>query len=297
MLSLDGIEFALLDVQTTSKLLPLLKIPGVRCEAVVENRTVFKRKTKLTVPFEVSVNIFGPKQAMDEVFKALSQTKTFLQHPQTLSDDIEYFNPEMLVFSGQETNMNDLIGTYKHFLQGSQLSRDVKRILESLSGVADVDELSYFDGLNSEGLGNDGRLGHLYGLVTTPTTHQEDGVRFILMRENDLCCSRLSQNVMHVTGIESPPGDAMQSKFGGLVADVMGIGKTLTMLISILHTASKAQDFQLFRNPTSAPKFERTPTKATLVITPSVRKSPRSATKRLQAPAHNMFRASRKLGI
>lgn len=45
-LSSDETQLAILDVHTASKLGVLRQIPRVRCEAVVENRTALKRKSK-----------------------------------------------------------------------------------------------------------------------------------------------------------------------------------------------------------------------------------------------------------
>lgn len=240
----------------TSKLVVLRQISGVRCEAVIPNRTILKRKAKSSSPFQVSVNIFGPREAADEVSGALSKVHAFLQHPQTLNDSVEYYNPDMLIFPGQDAAMNHLIGTSQWLSEESKLSRDVRGILESLTQVAEGDE-----------------LGHLGGLVSTLTQHQQQGVRFVLQREDALFCRKLSAHVSQITGSESPmQADEMLFGLGGLIADVMGIGKTLTMLTSILHSANKAQDFSYFGRPISGSETEALLTKATLVVVPSVRK-------------------------
>lgn len=162
----------------------------------------------------------------------------------------------MLIFPGQKTIMNDLIGTSESLLEESQLYRDVRGILESLSQVAEGNE-----------------LGHLGGLVSTLTKHQQEGVRFVLQREDELFCRTLSEHISQVTGADFPMTDGMLPGLGGLIADVMGIGKTLTTLTAILHSADKAQDFTFFGRPVSESNWEATLTKATLVVVPSVRKS------------------------
>lgn len=64
----------------------------------------------------------------------------------------------------------------------------------------------------------------------------------------------------------------MEGALGGLVADVMGLGKTLTTLVSILRSTEKAVEFSYFNYHTKSSGIETVPTKATLVVVPSARK-------------------------
>lgn len=256
-ITVEKTQIAILDLQMTSKLVMLHRICGVRCEAVVPNRTILKRKAK-PEPFQISINIFGPRKAADEVSAALSKVNAFLQHPQTLNVDVEYHNPDMLIFPGQNAAMNHLIGTSQLILEESKLSQDVRGILGSLSEVAEGDE-----------------LGHLEGLVSTLTQHQQHGVRFVLQREDEVFCKQLSAHVSQSTGPKSPmQAGGLLFGLGGLIADVMGIGKTLTMLTSILHSANKALDFSHFGRPAPGCETGALLTRATLVVVPSVRKFP-----------------------
>lgn len=256
-ITFEQTQLAMLDVRITSKLEVLRQISGVRCEAVVPSRTIIQRKAKSSSPFPISINIFGPRTAADDVCMALSRVNAFLQHPETLNDDVEYYNPDMLIFPGQETTMNHLIGTSKLLWEENELSRDIRRILESLNQVEGDDE-----------------LGHLEGLVTTLTQHQEQGVRFVLQREDEVFCKGLSARISQITDFGAPEkAHGMLFGLGGLIADVMGIGKTLTMLTSILHSANKARDFSYFGHSLPVSETQTLLTKATLVIVPSVRKS------------------------
>lgn len=262
-MAFEQTQLAILDVQMTSKLVVLRQISGVKCEAVVPNRTILKRKAMSSAPFQISINIFGPRKAADEVSVAFSKVNAFLQHPETLNVDVEYYNPDMLIFPGQNTAMNHLIGTSQLLIEESKLCRDVRGILDSLSQVAEGDE-----------------LGHLEGLVSALTQHQQQGVRFVLQREDQLFCRRLRAHVSQITGAESSmQADDTPFALGGLIADVMGIGKTLTMLTSILHSTNKAQDFSYFGRPVPDCETGALLTKATLVVVPSVRKLPASENK------------------
>lgn len=62
-------------------------------------------------------------------------------------------------------------------------------------------------------------------------------------------------------------------RLGGLIADVMGLGKTLTMLSAILHSAPDADIFSNFHKMLENESVERLRTKASLVIVSSAGKS------------------------
>lgn len=255
-LSFEQTQLAVLDVQTTSKLVALRQIPGVRFEALVPTGNILKRKAKSSSPFQTSINIFGPRQAADEVSMALSKVNAFLQHPQALQDGVEYSNPDMLILPGQTTSMNHHISTSPFLVEESKLSQDVRGVLESLNHVSMSDE-----------------LGHIEGLVTNLTEHQQQGVRFVLQREDESLCRGLAARVAQITGADSTmQSDDRPFGLGGLVADAMGIGKTLTMLTSILHSANTARDFSYFGHTVPGGQSGSPLTKATLVVVPSVRK-------------------------
>lgn len=132
LISDDGVEIAVLDVQTTSKLQVLNHIAGTRYEAVVELRNIVKRKSKSQEPFDVTINILGPLDSADEVSLALSKAGVFLQHPEALDTKIDYFNPDILVFPGHEPMMREYIGVGTATGKQKHRIRDIEEILGSL---------------------------------------------------------------------------------------------------------------------------------------------------------------------
>lgn len=253
----DNVQLADLDIDTASKLMATRQIPGTRYEAVVEKRSITKRPAKTSSPFKLSINILGPSKAADEVSRVLAKVNAFLQHPQALGVDVDYCNPDMLVFGCQDSTMTHLVGAYTPLSwEETRLSRDVQGILESLGVVADGDQ-----------------LGHIEGLISGLTKHQQEGVRFVLQREDESYSGNLSQRILLATHADCSDRVALRPGLGGLIADVMGLGKTLTILASILHSPEKAYDFNHFGHPMTAPSDGSIPTKATLVVVPSIRKS------------------------
>lgn len=149
LFSEEGIKFAVLDVQTASKLQALSHVPGIRSEAVVQTRTIMKRRSKSTTPFDVTINIFGPGCVADEVSLALSKVNAFLQHPQALDTSIEYRNPDILTFPGLKVNMKDYIGIGTPSWHADHLNRDIEDILGSLRQVTDTGDIGPITGLKS----------------------------------------------------------------------------------------------------------------------------------------------------
>lgn len=147
----DGVKFAVLDLQTATRLQSLNRIAGTRFEAVVELRNFNKRKIQNKSPFSLTVNILGPRDAADKVSLTLSQIDVFLQHPQALDSSVDYFNPDMLVFPGDETIMRKYIGIGTPSWKHEHLVQDIEKILGSLGqgAASEGDELHPLDGLKS----------------------------------------------------------------------------------------------------------------------------------------------------
>jgi SWI/SNF-related matrix-associated actin-dependent regulator of chromatin subfamily A3 len=60
---------------------------------------------------------------------------------------------------------------------------------------------------------------------------------------------------------------------GGILADEMGLGKTLPILSAIVHSMDEASYFIMPARETSSGDDPAHPTRATLVVVPSTRKS------------------------
>jgi hypothetical protein len=70
-----------------------------------------------------------------------------------------------------------------------------------------------------------------------------------------------------ITGhISGKPEDML----GGIIADGMGLGKTLTMIASVVASLPRADEFEARGAPDGSSTIRLPPVKATLVIVPSV---------------------------
>ncbi|KAI0549689.1 SNF2 family N-terminal domain-containing protein [Xylaria curta] len=254
----SGSEVAVLDTRTASRLSALSGMPMLRFEAVVESSTFSKRQRgakQRQRTFPLSVNIFGSISIADDVAYRLSKVSAFLQHPQSLYAEVNYYNPQLLTFANDDSNMRDLVGIGNYYLQtlNSNIIGEVGRILDSLTHT---------------NIGLERELKLTTGLLSKLERHQEDGVRFIFSREEEAFSQQLSSRLRQMVGIRiySP----LSMCFGGLIADVMGLGKTLTMLTAILQSMPVAEDFANFYEGPEDELMDRIRTKATLVVVSSV---------------------------
>lgn len=135
--------------------------------------------------------------------------------------------------------------------------------------------------------------------MLTEDRHQESGTRFILMREDTIISGQLSAQVCQATGARYWEQAAGHTALGGIIADVMGLGKTLTTLVAILRSSEEASSFIFGRPAASSLQGDVVRMKATLVVVPSARK-PETLCQTLVKISNQLillYRASRELGI
>ncbi|KAF3765676.1 hypothetical protein M406DRAFT_257710 [Cryphonectria parasitica EP155] len=259
LLSGSGSSFAVLDTRTIDTLVAARHLP-LRFEAVVDISSIPKRQKtqkRRSQQFGLSLNIYGPKIMADEVSTLLSAAPSaYLQHPKALAPDIEYFNPQFLRFADDHSDMQKYVGITNSspWSDRRQMSDEINDILNSL---AEVGAESDFQVQPCE--------------KSTLKNHQVDGVRFILQRENGQASwSQVLIDKVRIGASISPRSDCRpQEYYGGLIADVMGLGKTLTMLTAVVHSLPEAEEYGNFCKVGDANRGDKLPTKSTLVVVPS----------------------------
>ncbi|KAI0599782.1 SNF2 family N-terminal domain-containing protein [Biscogniauxia sp. FL1348] len=250
-----GAEFAVLDIRTASKLNALKGMQMVRFEAVVRSSIFAKRQRggkQGSQSFPVSINIFGSKSTADDVASRLSKLSAYLQHPEWLHTEAEYHNPQFLPLADRNLKMNDLIGlgSESPWNLKIKISEEIGSILESLTHVAAEDKIEY-----------------VAGLTSTLKRHQKDGFHFILQREDEGFSKQLSLRLRQDMTVRTEEPSSIY--LGGLIADAMGLGKTLTILAVILYSVPEAEVFGNFSEVPEYECLEKIRTKATLVVVSS----------------------------
>ncbi|KAK3995722.1 SNF2 family N-terminal domain-containing protein [Cladorrhinum sp. PSN332] len=254
-------DFAQLDLITTRYLNALQSLNTVTSMAVVSSSNLSKIPTKTTrkkTIIDITVNILGPDHLAETVGNLLSAVACCLQHPVYLHPNMQYKNPHYFYPNGIMSDLRHCIGPAITDTDSVRVGQKIENVLESLgdlgaveSGIGDKDIIT---AINK----------HLVN--TSLKDHQINGVRFIVGRENPSICQDADRELwrlvdpMFMSRLQLPG-------LGGILADVMGLGKTLTMLSAIVY--SKCEARSVHQTGLGDNTALRPSAKATLVVLPS----------------------------
>ncbi|KAF5265986.1 hypothetical protein FOXYS1_3182 [Fusarium oxysporum] len=227
-----------------------------------------RKRSGKSLPVDISVNIYGPRNSMSDVDEALSEIgtyRTYLQHPVFLEPGIPYINPQFFYQTSQKTDLRHLVGSSAREVDTkSKISQEVEDVMESLDGSS--------EDIIAAKSGDVQQILDRFLLNTRLKEHQLKGVEFILGRENE----EVLAIDISMTSLQPADSGVLSSLLsypdkpgrGGILADVMGLGKTLTMLSAIL--CSKQLGQPSIRDSTGNTKAqEHPPPSITLVVLPS----------------------------
>ena len=246
-------------IRTQARLNPRKKkafeLPGSRCSEY----------------FDMTVNIYGPRKNAQSIGKYLSQKQLWLRTPYMVDQGIEVCNPHAAKVSNlPHTSLNGRAGT-------SSVSY-VTRTAEEIR----TDVISMFDNLQqSEQLLEmepDPRV------ITPLLSHQKQGLHFMTNKEKARIFSKdenennsLWREVYRangqkayynvITGLEErerPP-----EVLGGILADMMGLGKTLSILALAVGALKEGEEWAKDQPQTKNSEFPLLRnSKATLLVAP-----------------------------
>lgn len=273
-----GREFGCVDINTARALVPLLDLKLVRVQARIIPRQ--KRQGEVvgavtSVMVSIYINLYGPEDKGTTVGTLLSQKNVFLQNPMG-ADKVEYKNPHY-----RDTQSGGRNGGPQRGSNIGYVSRTAEEIRADVNNV--------FDGLeqsdNLPEMDPDPRI------KTPLLKHQKQGLYFMTNREKERTFSEEDKgnsslwrlrlrpsgqkyyyNV--ITGVESRGRPA--EVFGGILADMMGLGKTLQIISLTVNSLDDSKTFA--KKKYSPPKDKEKsddkddppllPVKTTLLISP-----------------------------
>ncbi|PVI03078.1 hypothetical protein DM02DRAFT_588373 [Periconia macrospinosa] len=268
---INGLDIAVLDRKTTKALKNLDERFRIQYSAYISGDqwnhcASSSTRTAKAVVVNVELNISGLRANSKDVGKILSRARIYLQHPRFQPKDMPYENPHYIVISDVNNVMPE-VQNLDVTLQPTQ------NLVEAQSVDKIFDELDQHMHLKLASA--DSSI-----IKTKLQAHQEAAVDFVAQRESlkmseAFCIWKHTTNedmrscYRHVVlGIKKPfrPNE----NFGGIIADEMGLGKTLSMLSAVALSLESAKHFSTKWPLRPEPQMNKTPTRATLIIVPSL---------------------------
>lgn len=217
----------------------------------------------------VNINLYGSQSISDQIGRELSAHKVYLQRPDFLRHGFLYDNPHVLKLPNFQLPSNPIVGRIEMDERNSetQKAEDFKK---TISDVYSNLKRSH----RLVGLEGDDRL------RTPLLQHQKEGLDFMCQRENGPIPDEFllwKQDILEGKSILRHAITDYVSRLprvetgGGILADEMGMGKTLSILALVLRTLGEAHVWNAGGNTdafaeTSLGRKPLLRTRATLII-------------------------------
>jgi SWI/SNF-related matrix-associated actin-dependent regulator of chromatin subfamily A3 len=187
----------------------------------------------------MQINVYGPRSIAHDIGKELSNQRIYLQGPGYIRDGTPYENPHVLTLTGFQCSTTDIAmpieDTNKEKATTETLKSTIKHVYSSLTRDR-----------NLRGIEGDERLN------TSLLPHQKKALAFMMQRENGpipdeyklwkLTETEGMTSYRHVVTNTRCMMEPIETG-GGILADEMGMGKSLSILALILKTLDAARSW------------------------------------------------------
>ncbi|KAI0441189.1 hypothetical protein F4803DRAFT_552380 [Xylaria telfairii] len=269
----DGVTLGILSNSMFESLSPLLeRYPEFFLKGVSPTHALRDRVGKISKSFDrkvrMDINVYGLRDTMKKIGNELSLKKLWLQRPDHYQTKYPYENPHVVTFPGichTTTGANDMRGPLNEEGLLAKQDRIQKIVSEVHASLQRAGELETTTG--------DRRL------QTLLLDHQQQALTFMKQRESGKIPEKYrlwkksayegqEMYIHQVTKTRSPLQP--EEKGGGILADDMGMGKSLCLLALVLDTLDEGREWARQRHSqeyhsSNIKKYSR----STLVIVPS----------------------------
>ncbi|KAH7032710.1 SNF2 family N-terminal domain-containing protein [Microdochium trichocladiopsis] len=270
----DGSSFGYLREGQARVLVSIMEsCPAVTFEGVARTHLLIERISKISKSPDrfvtVDINVYGPENIAHQIGQELSSNKAYLQQPDHYLKDFQYKNPHVIKFPGIDVTSrrrNEVRQAEKPEAAISGKEDRLQRMLAEVHATLnEVEEPSRTEG--------DRRL------RTQLLPHQERALTFMARRESGEIPDE--DRLWRKTAIEGQEkyihkisktlaSERPTERGGGVLADEMGMGKTLTMIAVIVQTLSEAHRYVVERQSSAHQSGKSNIySHSTLVVVPS----------------------------
>ncbi|KAI0459294.1 SNF2 family N-terminal domain-containing protein [Xylaria acuta] len=208
----------------------------VSCITNKDSSTKKARDLKI-LPCSLELNIYGPIDLLEEIGDWFQEQEIYLQDPQLCHLDVKYCNPQKLSVS--ELGSCPLV------------SEVVTKKIFSIEMQAVLPQASFLDGLQSRDDLQEAQQPS--AIRSTLKKHQKQALTFMTKRERgwafdqeyiDLWeACKTDHGVYFVNKVSNAYQNEEPTEFrGGIIADTMGLGKTLTMIALVAADLDNPRD-------------------------------------------------------
>ncbi|KAL2681200.1 hypothetical protein Neosp_008807 [[Neocosmospora] mangrovei] len=263
----DDLTFGHLRSGTGKVLLSLITKPNVEFEPIGETlklREVIERAGKpADAIVKVNIDVYGPRNSAKDVGDELSRAKLWLQRSDTshiINPGVEYHNPHFLririrgsdaeILQPSQPVVNN--ATSRKQTREEQLRKMVEEVYKTVGSNRDVDRAEGGSRVTRELL-----------------EHQKEALGFMLERESGHIADkyRLWREVNHPDGTtEKKRSQRPDEKGGGILADEMGMGKSLSILALVMRTLDQGQEWAKEKNEENKDRKSVKFSRSTLVV-------------------------------
>ncbi|KAJ5405768.1 helicase [Penicillium sp. CMV-2018d] len=268
----DATELGYLSERVKRTLKPLIGSPHFELEAWSTLNPIMdalsKAKTSAEAAIRVDIHVYGLEHLRDQVGRQLSKGNLFLQHPDMCRPGIRYDNPHFLRFDDiedsdvqEETNAAEDGGEIDvSFECDTKFDETIATVFQSLRRPDKLNRLKETGNL----------IGSLY-------PHQEEALDFMTQRETGEITAEYrlwqpktigAEQVFSHVITHDQRQDKPDESGGGILADEMGMGKSLTTLVLIGKTTRDAHQWAAHSDTLPKSSLAGKPCRATLLIVP-----------------------------